>query len=170
MPAQPTSGSFTLDSSRSSVRLRQKGMWGLITVNGVFATVRGSGTVAADGTGSGTLVVEAASLDTKNKKRDTHMRSKDFFDAESFPEITFDAALIKPAADGSVQVEGELTVRGTSRKLAFPASFAAEGTDAVVLRGEVAVDRTEFGMEWNQLGAIKGPATIVLELAFTAAS
>ena len=169
MPAQPSPGSFTLDPTRSTVRFRHKSVWGLVNVSGVFGTVRGGGTVAPDGTGSGTLVIEAASLDTKHTKRDTHLRSKDFFETEVYPEITFDAVRIRPAADGTAQVEGELTVRGTSRKLTFPARYESRGADSVALRGEISVDRTRFGMEWNQLGMLKGEAKIELELVFTPA-
>jgi len=168
MPAQPAPGPFTLDPARSTVRFKHKTMWGLASVNGTFGTVRGSGAVAADGTASGTLVVEAASLDTKHTKRDTHLRSKDFFETDAFPEITFDATQIRPGADGSVQVEGELTVRGTSQKLTFPARYETRGANSVALLGELGVDRAKFGMGWNQLGMIKGEAKIELELVFTA--
>ncbi|HTJ66029.1 MAG TPA: YceI family protein [Actinospica sp.] len=168
MSAQP-SGSFTLDPARSSVRFTHKTMWGLVTVKGVFGAIRGGGAVSADGSGSGTLVVESASLDTKNAKRDTHLRSKDFFDAEVYPEITFTAARINPGAHGTATVEGELTVRDTSRKLSFPVSVATGDGGAVSLTGEVQIDRAEYGMGWNQMGMLKGAATIVLDLAFTAA-
>jgi len=170
MSAQPAPGSFSLDPARSSVRFRHKTMWGLVTVKGSFGSVRGSGDVAADGSGSGTLVVQSASLDTKHPKRDAHLRSKDFFESETFPEITFTATRITPAIDGSAQVEGELTVRDTSRKLTFPAHFEAQGADAVALRGELEIAREDYGMGWNQLGMLKGAAMIELDLQFTAAN
>jgi len=169
MTTAPAPGRFTLDTAKSSVRFHNKTFWGLATVHGTFGSVRGSGEVAADGTGHGTLVIGAASLDTKNKKRDTHLRSKDFFLADDFPEITFEATQITPSDDGTAQVDGELTVRGTSRKLSFPARHESQGTDAVVLRGTVEISRADYGMTWNQLGMLGGAASIELELRFTAA-
>jgi polyisoprenoid-binding protein YceI len=169
MPTQPTPGAYTLDPIRSSVRFQHKSMWGLANVKGTFGTVRGSGTVAENGTGSGTLVIDAASLDTKNSRRDTHLRSKDFFEVETFPEITFDAKKISNAADGSAQVEGELTVRDTSRELTFPARYEAQGADSLVLRGEIDIDRRHYGISWNQFGMAAGAAKIELELVFSAA-
>lgn len=169
MPAQPTPGSYTLDPTRSSVRFQHKSMWGLVNVKGTFGTVRGSGTVADDGTGSGTLVIETASLETKNAKRDTHLRSKDFFEVETYPEITFEAKKIGNAADGSARVEGELTVRGTRRELTLPARYETQGADSLVLRGEIDIDRAHYGMVWNQLRMLTGTAKIELELVFSAA-
>lgn len=168
MSAPVSPGSFSLQPARSSVRFTHKTMWGLVTVRGTFSGIRGTGAVAADGSGSGTLIVESSSLDTKNAKRDTHLRSKDFFDAEAHPEITFSATRITPDAEGTAQVEGELTVRGTSRKLTFPVSVERDGADSVALRGEVRIPREDYGMGWNQLGMIKGAATIVLDLRFAA--
>lgn len=170
MAAQPAPGTFTLDPARSSVRFRHKTMWGMVTVNGSFGSVRGGGEVAADGSAAGTLVVQSASLDTKHKKRDIHLRSKDFFDSESYPEITFTATRITPAIDGTAQVEGELTVRDTSRKLTFPARYETQGAQDVALSGSLQIAREDYGMGWNQMGMMKGAATIELDLRFTAAN
>jgi polyisoprenoid-binding protein YceI len=170
MTTRLTPGRFTLDPAGSSIAFRHKTFWGLATVRGGFGSVSGTGEVAADGTGHGTLTVSVQSLDTKNAKRDTHLRSKDFFEADAFPEITFEATHIAPTGEGAAQVEGELTVRGNSRKLAVPAKVETQGTDAVVLRGTVDVDRADFGMNWNRGGMISGPATIELQLRFTAAA
>jgi len=169
MTTQPAPGAFTLDAANSSVRFHNKSVWGLVHVHGTFGSVRGSGEIAADGTGHGTLTIGTASLDTKNKKRDVHLRSKDFFLADDFPEITFEATQITPSEDGTAQVDGELTVRGTSHKLSFPARHESQGTDVVVLRGTVQISRADYGMTWNQLGMLAGVATIELELRFTAA-
>ena len=74
-------GEWALDPRTSSVRLKSRAMWGLVPVNGVFREVSGNGTVSPDGRVSGTVTVAAASIDTKNTRRDTHLRSADFFDS-----------------------------------------------------------------------------------------
>lgn len=164
---QITSGHYTLDPVRSTVGFQRKTFWGLTAVNGVFASVQGRGTVDADGIAEGGLVIDVASLDSKHTKRDNHLRSKEMLDAEAFPKITFDAERITPTGSSTADVEGKLTVRGTSRRLSYPVSFEKQGTDAVVLRGAVTIDPAQFGLK-NPLGMMKGPAVISLDLRFTA--
>jgi polyisoprenoid-binding protein YceI len=65
-------GKWALDPRTSSIRLKSRAMGGLARVNGVFREVSGNGTVFPDGEVSGTLTVVAASIDTKNNRRDTH--------------------------------------------------------------------------------------------------
>lgn len=159
-------GNWTLDASRSQVRLRSKSMWGLVPVKGVFGQVKGNGTVSAAGEASGTITVASDSLDTKMKKRDEHLRSADFFDAASHPSITFTADEIQPASAG-VKVTGSLTVRGFTRPVSFTAQATAspDGSE-VLLDGEVAVNRADFGLSWNQLGMASMDNTITVHAVF----
>ena len=119
-------GEWVLDPRNSSVRLKSKSM-GLIPVHGVFREVSGSGTVSPDGTATGTLLVAAASIDTQNTKRDTHLRSADFFDSDNHPDISFTADDIRPSAQG-VAVTGALTIRGRTRPMSFDATASVPGT------------------------------------------
>jgi polyisoprenoid-binding protein YceI len=118
-------GEWVLDPRRSSIRLKSKVM-GLVRVNGVFREVSGHGTVSADGEVSGALTVAAASIDTGNTRRDTHLRSADIFDSGSHPHITFTAGGIRPSGQGAA-VTGALTVRGRTRPLSFDAVASVPG-------------------------------------------
>src|SRR5947209_3590447 len=93
-------GEWALDPGRSSIRLKSMSMWGLAAVNGVFREIKGEGTVSPDGKVSGTITVAAASIETKNRKRDTHLRSADFFDTDNTPDITFTVGGIEPSDQG----------------------------------------------------------------------
>src|SRR5271169_3396589 len=126
-------GNWTLDASKSTVRLRSKSMWGLVPVKGVFRQVSGQGTVSPAGDVSGTVTVSAASIDTKNKKRDTHLRSDDFFDGDTYPDITFTVNQARPSGQG-VTVSGSLTVRDRTRPVTFDAKVS------VISDGEIALD------------------------------
>lgn len=97
-------------SSRSTVSLTSKSLL-VVPVRGVFRRVTGHGTVSPAGAVRGTLTVGAASVDTGNAKRDTHLRSPDFFDSDSYPDITFAVEDIRPAGEG-VTVTGILSVPG----------------------------------------------------------
>ena len=91
-------GEWALDPRRSSIRLKSRSMWGLVPVNGVFREVRGHGTVSADGRVSGTVAVAAASIDTRNTRRDTHLRSADFFMASMDNALTIHAVFTRRGA------------------------------------------------------------------------
>src|ERR1700678_135527 len=81
-------GSWTLDPSQTSIEFHTKAMW-VANVKGAFKAIEGSGTVGADGTVGGSIILDAASVDTKKKKRDDHLRTADFFEVSAFPTITF---------------------------------------------------------------------------------
>jgi polyisoprenoid-binding protein YceI len=158
-------GDWALDPRRSVIRLKSKSM-GLITVNGVFGEVSGGGTVSVGGLASGTLAVAAASIDTKNARRDTHLRSADFFDSDSYPDITFTADSVRPSDQG-VAVTGALTVHGRRRSLSFDAAVSVPGDGEIWLETVVRVNRGDFGMTWNQLGLISMNATLSIRAVFT---
>jgi polyisoprenoid-binding protein YceI len=128
-------GEWVLDPRRSSIRLKGRSMWGLAPVNGVFSEVSGNGTVSADGEVSGTVRVAAASIDTRNARRDAHLRSADFFDSGNHPDITFTVDGIRPSGQG-VAVTGALTVRDRTRPLSFAAAASAQGDGEIWLDAE----------------------------------
>ncbi|WP_328770198.1 YceI family protein [Streptomyces sp. NBC_00286] len=163
-------GLWQLDPARSTVAVRQKTMWGMVTVNGTFAGVTGDGEVRPDGSASGTVTIDAASLDTKHTKRDKHLRSADFFDVDRHPAITFAVRSCAPRTDDTAEVSGQLTVRGISRPVSFTARVTDSSADAVTLAAELTVDRAEFGMTWNQLGMMRGLTTVTTTLRFARAT
>ncbi|MBA2947790.1 YceI family protein [Streptomyces himalayensis] len=163
-------GIWQLDPARSTVGIRHKTMWGMVTVKGTFTGLTGGGEVGPDGSASGSITLNAASLDTKNAKRDTHLRSADFFDADRHPEITFAVRSATPGDDKTVQVAGQLTVRGISRPQSFTAHLSEASVGAVTLTVESAVDREQFGMGWNQMGMMRGHTTVTASLRFVRAT
>jgi len=159
-------GSWALDAARSEIGLKSKSMWGMLAVKGVFREVTGSGTVSAAGDVAGTITVAAASIDTKVKKRDEHLRSADFFDVANTPDITFTAEQVTPSGEG-VTVTGALTVRDRTRPVSFPARVTVFDGTQVELDGELQVNRSDFGVTWNQLGMVSVHNTITVHAVFT---
>ena len=157
-------GSWILDPGSSSVRLKTKAM-GLIPVNGGFGEVTGSGTVGPDGTVRGRLTVGTASIDTRNARRDIHLRSADFFDSENSPDITFAASGIQPRGQ-SLVVTGALTIRGQTRPLSVETTVSVRGDSEIGLDAAVQINRADFGITWNALGLTSMNATVTIHATF----
>ena len=158
-------GEWVLDPRKSSIRLKSRSM-GLVPVNGIFRDVSGKGTISPDGEVSGTVRVGAASIDTKNAKRDTHLRSADFFDSGNNPDITFTADGIQASGLGAA-VTGTLTVRGRTRPLSFDAAASAQADGGIWLDAEVHVNRADFGLTWNRMGLVSMNNTLTIHAVFT---
>jgi polyisoprenoid-binding protein YceI len=158
---------WTLDAAHSSVALRAKSMWGLVTVRGTFGEVAGTAEILPGGAGRGRLEIGAGSLNTKNAKRDRHLASADFFHAAEHPSIVADLASATRAGD-RVAVQGTLTVAGQTRPLSFTGRLADVTPAAFTLRAEgVVVDRADFGLTWNQMGMASMHNTITVHAVFT---
>jgi polyisoprenoid-binding protein YceI len=159
-------GTWTLDPARSTATFRSKSMWGLAPVKGVFGDLEGNAVVSPTGEVTGQIAVATGTLDTKNAKRDTHLRSDDFFLSEKYPAITFSLEKITPAGEGAT-VSGTLTVRDRSHPISFPVTATLSSDGAVVLDATIQVDRSEFGLTWNQLGMASMKNTVTIHAVFT---
>ncbi len=158
-------GSWTLDPGRSEVRLKTRHTFGLLPLHGVFRQVTGNGTVTAAGDVTGVITVAAGSIDTRNPRRDKHLRSADFFDIANHPDLTYAADSASPA-DGGVRVTGRLTVRGRTLPVPFDAKVSTADGE-VSLDGQLQVNRADFGLTWNWMGIAPMHNTILVHAVFT---
>jgi polyisoprenoid-binding protein YceI len=108
--------------------------------------------VAPDGGITGTVVIDAASVDTGNRKRDTHLRTADFFDVGTFPAITFEATSGRLTGPGPLDLDGTLTVRGETRPLAVSATVSV-AADSATVSAELDIDRSAWGLTLRPFGA-----------------
>ena len=159
-------GSWALDPVKSEIRLQSRAMWGLALVRGVFRQVSGDGVVTTDGAVSGTVTVAAGSIDTRNRQRDTHLRSAAFFDVASYPDIAFTVAGIEPAGE-AFSVTGTLKVRDQARPVSFEARAQVAGPDELLLEGQLEVNRADFGLSWNKVGMASMDNTIIVRAVLT---
>ncbi len=159
-------GHWTLDAQASTVHIAHKTMWGLVNVKGTFGRITGEGQIEAGGSLTGNLVIDAASIDTKNKKRDIHLRSADFFDVENHPQIVVEVISAKAVVDG-VQLQAELSVKGIREPLTLTGQVDQVTPNAVTVAVQTKVDRERFGLSWNQMGMMKGAATVTVNAVFT---
>jgi polyisoprenoid-binding protein YceI len=115
----------------------------IATFRGTFGQVEGA--LGPDGL-TGVAKVESIAVDEPNLKG--HLLSPDFFDAERHPELTFRSRDIR-VADGAVEVEGEITIKGTTKPIVLTGSVTGPVEDRIGLELETVVDRREFGLDWN---------------------
>ena len=159
-------GRWALDPSGFSAEFHAKQFWGAITVHGHFERLEGEGTVAPDGTVSGVIHLDAASLATKNNKRDKHLRSADFFDTEHHPNVTITVTHLSVGADGALAGDVRLEAAGCSEPVRPVTQVVGADSASVTLRAEATVDRTEFGMTWSPLGMADHQAHVVITARF----
>lgn len=147
----PLTGSWIVDPGTTSISFHTKAMW-VLKVTGTVRAIEGAGTVGADGSVQGTLVFDAASIDTKNRKRDTHLRTADFFDVATYPTITFTATGGRPAGPDRFHVDGTLTIHGVTKPISAVTAVAVSG-DSATATTEFDIDRSEWGIDWAKMGA-----------------
>jgi polyisoprenoid-binding protein YceI len=138
-------GTWSLNRERTSVSFRTRAAW-LIRAKGMLQATEGTVDVDADGRVTGEIVVDPASIDTKIKKRDDHLRSADFFDVANHPTITFTVTEVRPAPSGDLEVVGNLAVQGRSTSVTLLAEVGSVGESAT-LSTEIVVTKNILGMK-----------------------
>jgi polyisoprenoid-binding protein YceI len=144
---QVPSGTYTLDPVHSTFGFA-------VRHNGV-STFRGQFEEADARLEDGVLVgtAQAESIKIPIPQLKDHLLSPEFFDVANAPTVTFRSSGIRIADDGSVEVEGELTIRGVSRPVTAAGKFAAgigiAGNEVVGLDLEATIDRREYGLNWQ---------------------
>ena len=147
---------WNIDPAHSVAEFKVKHMM-ISNVKGQFAKVSGVLTLdESDLTNSRVeTLIEAASLETRDAQRDTHLKSADFFDVEKFPTLTFKSTRINLVRDGELAVEGNLTIRGVARKVLFsvegppPPAKDPWGNTRVAVSATTKINRKDFGLTWN---------------------
>ncbi len=145
---------WNIDASHSSIGFSVKHMM-VSKVRGTFsdftAEVEGNET---DLTGANIAFnIQVASINTGSEDRDNHLRSADFFDVETYPEIKFVANMITKKGD-SYEIAGDLTMKGVTKPVVFEAEYGGKGTnpwgvEVVAFEAEATINREEFGLTWN---------------------
>jgi polyisoprenoid-binding protein YceI len=100
------------------------------------------------------VVIKTASIDTDNEKRDNHLRSADFFDAEKYPEITFQSSRIGKKGD-AYTVVGILNMHGVSKEITIPFEITGKmkdpwGNTRAGIEASTQLDRKDYGLNWNK--------------------
>jgi polyisoprenoid-binding protein YceI len=151
-------GRWRLDPTRSSVEFHVRNFYGLMTVKGRFA--RYDGTLDLGAHPSAQLTIDAASLDTRNPKRDKHLRSADFFDVERHPHVRFTADGATDHGEALV-LRGEFEAAGEQIPLELVAAVQVVD-DELEVEAVTYVDQRQLGMTWSPLGLVRSPAKLIV--------
>lgn len=152
-----TPQTWQIDSAHSGIHFSVRHLV-IARVRGQFS--RWSGALAVPegdfSRASVAVTIDATSIDTGVADRDTHLKSADFFDVESFPEITFQSSRIEPAGGDRFRLVGALTLHGVTREVALEVESAGQTRDPwgnlrAVFTAKTALDRKDFGLAWNQV-------------------
>lgn len=151
----PAPGTFVLDPAHTHVGFTVRHMM-VSKVRGQFADVAGTVTVADDPLASTvTTEIQTASIDTRDEGRDGHLRSPDFFDADTYPTITYTSTSVSNVGKGRFTVVGDLTIRDVTRPVELDVTYEGAGRDPwgnerIGLSASGEIDREAFGLTWNQ--------------------
>jgi polyisoprenoid-binding protein YceI len=173
LPIGLSTGTFSIETSHSHAQFSVRHA-GISKARGTVAIVAGTIVIPEDlSAASVTATLDPATIDTRDANRDGHLRSADFFDVEANPQWTFTSTSV--AVDGEdLLVNGDLTIRGTTRPVALRTEFNGAATDPfgyarVGFSATTEISRKDFGLVWNAAletgGVLVGDkVTITLEI------
>jgi polyisoprenoid-binding protein YceI len=148
-----TTGTWSIDTLHSHVGFAVKHMV-VSNFRGRFETYDGRLTVGEDGTPRLEGTVEVDSIAIKDENLVGHLKSPDFFDTASYPQIRFGSTAVRVGENGELEVEGELTIKDKTHRVTARGSLSGPhvdiaGNDKLGVELEAVIDRREYGLEWN---------------------
>jgi polyisoprenoid-binding protein YceI len=156
-------GSWLVDPQASHAAFLAGTLAGLVKTAGRFRALSGSLDVGQAGA-AGLLIIDASSIDTGNRMRDHHLRSRDFFHVKRHPHLRYEAHAISGRERDSARIEGELIVAGTRTALPLDVRLDAAAEGVVELSCQTEVDRVALGIRGARAMV---PRTVELEIAIT---
>ena len=170
-------GTYAIDASHSRIGFVAR--HAMVTkVRGSFNEFEGSGYFDADQPENShlELVIQAASIDTRNADRDGHLRNNDFFDIATYPEIRFVSTGFEQVDDETFRVTGDLTIKGTTRPVTVDFEYAGTAVDPygnqrIGFEGKTTVNRKDWGINWNtalEAGGVLVSEKVTLEFEVSA--
>jgi polyisoprenoid-binding protein YceI len=150
----PAAGSYALDQSHSHVSFSARHLM-VTKVRGRFPVTAGHLDISEDPTQSSVVAtIDVSAVDSGDPKRDEHLRSADFFDTENYPTVTFRSTRVHDRGDGEFTLEGDLTVRDSTRPVTLQGEYLGSqespwGDTRVGFTAETEINRKDWGLEWN---------------------
>lgn len=153
--AEALAGTWTIDPSHSNLGFTARHAM-VTNVRGTFDEVEGSGTLdlTDPASSSVTVVMKSASINTGSADRDGHLRSADFFDVETYPELRFVSTSVERGDAETLRVSGELTIKDVTRPVTIDFKFTGVaqdpfGNQRAGFEGATTINRKDWSLEWN---------------------
>jgi polyisoprenoid-binding protein YceI len=147
---------WEIDAAHSQVSFSVRHMM-ISTVKGHFTVLSGHLHIDEQTPANSSVdaQVETASIDTRDKNRDGHLQSPDFFDAAQYPTITFKSTSVVPLGGNEYNVIGDLSMHGVTKPVTFKAEYAGQGKNpwgiqVAGLSATTKINRKDWGLTWNQ--------------------
>ena len=148
-------GDYTVDVAHTRIGIRARHAM-VTTVRGAFGDFSGEARLrpADPASSTVTLRIRTASIDTGNADRDAHLRSPDFLDVDTYPEIVFASTGVEQLDDDRYAVTGDLTIKDVSRPVTVDFTLTGSALDPfgnlrVGFEGALAILRSDWGLTWN---------------------
>lgn len=152
-------GTWQVDATRSTIGFEVRHLK-LMHVHGCFHDVRASISCAGDGVATIAAIINVASIDTGDPRRDTRLCAEDFFDAEQHPTMSFMGQSHPVGASDALTVRGTMTMRALMHPFMLRAERGqaqySDGTGEVRVRAHSHLSRREFGLNWDSAFAAGG--------------
>jgi polyisoprenoid-binding protein YceI len=146
----------SIDTTHSEIGFTVRHMM-FAKVHGNFKAWTAAGALdpASPAAASLTVDIDVGSIDTREQKRDEHLRSPDFFDAAKYPKIVFKTTKVEAAGKGRYKLTGDLTIRDQTRPVTLDVEETGGGKDPwgnerKGYSAKGAISRADFGLKWNQ--------------------
>ena len=154
LPQANAADHYTIDPAHTRVGFAAR-HFGINTVKGRFKEFTGKLVMDGDAQKDATATIKVQSIDTVVEQRDNHLRTPDFFDAKTYPTITFKTKRIEPTVDGVVMI-ADFTMRGVTKELRLPVTLSKPikdpwGNTRVGLETKTKLNRKDYGIKYNDL-------------------
>jgi polyisoprenoid-binding protein YceI len=156
-------GSWLVDPQASHARFLAGAFVGLVQTPGRFRSLSGE-LVVGPAHAVGALAIDASSIDTGNRMRDRHLRSRGFFHVKRYPEVRYEVHSISSHDPGRGRIEGELLVAGTRTPIPLDVTLHAPTEGVIELACRTEVDRVAVGVRGSR-GMV--PRAVQLEITVT---
>ena len=165
---------WSIDNTHSTIGFKVRHL-GISNVRGEFGDYDATITMEDDNLESlqASVTIQVGSINTRNERRDNHLRSDDFFSAETFPTMTFESTGVRNVDGSTFELVGNLTIRDVTQEVVLSGEFfgvAAMGdSERAGFEARTTVNRIDYGLKWDRLteagGAMVGHnVDIILEL------
>ena len=170
-------GDYVLDVTHTRIGFSARHAM-VTTVRGQFSDFEGSARIdtANPAASSAKVSIKAASITTGQADRDGHLRSADFFDVETFPEIDYVVTGVARTDDSTWRLTGDLTIKGVTNPVSIDFESTGSARDPfgnlrVGFEGSTTINRKDWGLGWNaalETGGVLVSEKIVLEFEISA--